>query len=210
MSPTALPEPSFATIAGGGFVDSAIEFLKNLIHYDSLAQNPSYLNWIYFMWALTVIVAGLVIYLATKLHDLEHKEQHGFYHGTVHDEHAKGAGHGHGGDHGKKEVHKKTKAWGQIVMALKSSNVSDWKIAVLEADSLMEELFEGLAYPGDNLGERLKNVPRGAIGTLEDAWAAHKMRNRIAHDGASFSMTKSEFVDTLGQFERVFREFNYI
>lgn len=208
MSPNTLPEPSFAKIAGGDFVDSVIAFLRDFPNrFDSLGESASYLNWMYFLWALTVVVAGFVIYLAIRLRDLEHAEKHGFYAGTEHDE----GGHTSSGrGHEKQETKKRTREWAEIVMALKSASVSDWKIAVLEADSLLEELFETLPYLGDNLGERLKNTPRGAIGTLEDAWAAHKLRNRIAHEGASFTMTKSEFVDALAQFERVFREFNYI
>ena len=204
-----LSDPSFASISGGRFTDAVIAFLRDFPRkFDSLGESASYLNWVYFLWALTVVVAFLVIYLAIKMHDLEHKERHGFYAGTEHDPHAKHSAGAHAHEAG--GLKKKIQAWGQIVMALKSANIADWKIAVLEADSLMEELFETLPYPGDNLGERLKNTPRGAIGTLEDAWSAHKLRNRIAHEGASFTMTKTEFVDALGQFERVFREFNYI
>jgi hypothetical protein len=212
MPPNTLPEPSFATIAGGGFVDRVVAFLGRVPHiFDSLGDSPGYLSWIYFLWAVTVIVAGLVIYLAMRLHDLEHKEKEGFYHGTEHDEHAHAAPAHHApARQSKEEVKKKTQAWHKVVMALKSSNVADWKIAVLEADTILDELFRDLHYPGDNLGERLKNVPRGAIGTLEDAWSAHKLRNRIAHEGPGFYMTKTEFVDALAQFERVFREFNYI
>jgi hypothetical protein len=91
-----------------------------------------------------------------------------------------------------------------------SEQVSDWKIAILEADSILDELLEDLGYVGANLGERLKAVPKGSVKNLEAAWSAHKVRNRIAHDTAAASLDKREAIDTIGNFERVFREFDYI
>ena len=195
-----IPNPSFADITSGSFVDVIISFLRDLPNkLGTLGESGSYLNFLYFLWALTVVLAGLLIYLAICIHYLERKEKEGYY-----------RNHSDSSDlNVGKKTNKHTKAWNEIVNALKSDNISDWKIAVLEADSLLAELFEGLGYPGDNLGERLKAVPNGAIETLEDAWSAHKLRNRIAHEGASFIMTKVEFVDAIARFERVFSEFNY-
>src|SRR3989338_564591 len=83
-------------------------------------------------------------------------------------------------------------------------------VAILEADSILDELIEDLGYVGANLGERLKAVPKGSMKNLEAAWSAHKVRNRIAHDTAVASLDKRAAIDTIGTFERVFREFDYI
>lgn len=198
MPPT-LPEPGFSELARGGVTDSVIAFLGDLPNkFDTLGQSASYLNLIYFLWALTVILAGFVVYLAIRMHDLEHREKEGYYH-----EYGKDTT-------GHPDSRKKTRAWEGIVSALKSENISDWKIAVLEADSLLARLMENLGYEGENLGERLKNVPKSDMKNLEDAWTAHKFRNAIAHEGANLHITRQEFAEVIARFERVFREFDYI
>ena len=42
--------------------------------------------------------------------------------------------------------------------------------------------------------------------TLNDAWEAHKVRNRIAHDGADFVLTKRMVDETINRYLRVFEE----
>jgi len=44
---------------------------------------------------------------------------------------------------------------------------------------------------------------------LEDAWDAHKVRNRIAHEGSDFLLTEHLARKTIGQFKNVFTEFQF-
>ena len=197
--PSTIPSPSFTKIAGGGFVDAVIAFLQNLpTRLHEFGGSSGYINWVYFLWALTIILLGFVIYLAIKKYDLEEREQRGFYQNFIKEEFES------------RRQKKYSKVWGEIAQALKSSNVSDWKVAILEADSILDEIIKSRGYPGENVGERLKAIPKGEIATLEDAWTAHKLRNRIAHEGAQFQITRTEFADTIARLERVFREFDCI
>jgi len=99
--------------------------------------------------------------------------------------------------------------WEKVTAYLESENQSDWKQAIIEADNLLDELVGAMRYPGENLGERLKNVEPSDFLTLEDAWEAHKIRNQIAHQ-SDFSLTRREARRVLELYERVFREFNFI
>ncbi|MEX0910379.1 MAG: hypothetical protein WDZ73_01350 [Candidatus Paceibacterota bacterium] len=104
---------------------------------------------------------------------------------------------------------KEETAWGKITHYLNSANPSDWKLAILEADTMLDAMVLGMGYRGENLGERLKTVEPSDFNTLNDAWEAHKIRNQIAHEGA-FEISHKEAVRVLGLYEKVFKEFGYI
>ena len=72
--------------------------------------------------------------------------------------------------------------WDEIQKHLNSTKEAEWKFAVIEADSLVDYILKSSGYPGDTMGERLKNIDKSQIVTLDYLWEAHKIRNRLAHD----------------------------
>ncbi|MBI2674747.1 MAG: hypothetical protein HYX22_03365 [Candidatus Yanofskybacteria bacterium] len=72
--------------------------------------------------------------------------------------------------------------WDEIQRHLNSTKEAEWKFAVIEADSLVDHVLKSSGYPGDTMGERLKNIDKTQIVTLDGLWEAHKIRNRLAHD----------------------------
>lgn len=103
----------------------------------------------------------------------------------------------------------KNERWEKVLKYLDSESESDWKLAIIEADTILDDLVESLNYPGENLGERLKNVEPSDFDTLQDAWEAHKVRNRIAHE-ADYRIGRRDARAVIERFRRVFEEFNYI
>jgi uncharacterized membrane protein len=97
--------------------------------------------------------------------------------------------------------------WERVLAGSISDNPADWRVAIIEADVILEELLRALGYPGDGVGEMLKNVQPGDMVTLENAWEAHKIRNQIAHGGGNFQLTSREAKRVIALFESVFREF---
>ena len=100
--------------------------------------------------------------------------------------------------------------WEFIQKNVGSENSSDWKLAILDADSMLDELLIARRIPGDTLGERLKSADPADFRTLDDAWEAHKLRNRIAHEGLNFALSKREARIAVERYERVFREFGLV
>ena len=112
---------------------------------------------------------------------------------------------------GPKEIAEKTnKKWELILKHLNSSNVSDWRLAILEADVILEELLRTLGYVGESVGEMLKSADRNEFSSLDDAWEAHKIRNAIAHSGTNFDLNEREAKRVISLFEKVFKEFGII
>lgn len=102
------------------------------------------------------------------------------------------------------------KRWERIQAHAHSGKESDWRLAVLEADVLLDELVTNMGYRGDSLGERLKGVEKSDFTTVDKAWEAHAVRNKIAHEGAAFALSEREAKRVLSLYEEVFKEFRYI
>jgi hypothetical protein len=100
--------------------------------------------------------------------------------------------------------------WNEVLKLLGSENPADWRLAILEADAILDELLSALNIVGETVGERLKNADPTSFRSLNDAWEGHKVRNRIAHEGLNFSLAKREARVTIEHFEKVFKEFKLI
>lgn len=107
-------------------------------------------------------------------------------------------------------IKRENSRWVHVQELIRSNNPSDWRLAVMEADTMLEEMTKALNIPGDTLGERLKNVEQSDFLTLQKAWEAHKVRNQIAHQGSEFVLDHRKALATIQLFEDVFHEFKYI
>jgi hypothetical protein len=106
--------------------------------------------------------------------------------------------------------HIEDERWQSARMHLESENPNDWKLAIIEADVLLERMLDKAGYAGNTIGEKLRSASTRSFATLDDAWQAHRIRNQIAHGGTDFVLTQKVAKETLIQYERVFKEFDYI
>lgn len=60
-----------------------------------------------------------------------------------------------------------------------STRESDRHMAVVRADSLLGKALETHGLAGATMGERMK---KASFSNADSVWAAHKLRNRIAHE----------------------------
>lgn len=102
------------------------------------------------------------------------------------------------------------KKWLRVQELANSQNPTDWRLAIIEADIMLEDMLRASGYSGDNVGDMLKAVEPSDMLTLDNAWEAHKVRNRIAHSGADYDLNDREAQRVIGLFESVFREFDII
>lgn len=104
----------------------------------------------------------------------------------------------------------KNEKWNNVLMHLLSNNPAEWKLAIIEADMLLEVLMDQLGFPGKSLGERLKSADRDKFPRLTQAWEVHTIRNRIAHEGSDFEVPAHEAKRVIAIYEDIFREFGFI
>ncbi len=78
---------------------------------------------------------------------------------------------------------KMQKRWDKIMARLKENNESQFKVAIIEADAIADEILGGIGYKGANMGEKLANIRPEQIDYMtDDLQRAHEIRNRIVHD----------------------------
>jgi hypothetical protein len=104
----------------------------------------------------------------------------------------------------------KNERWNKVLSFLFSPNQGDWKLAVIEADSMLESLAGDLGFKGETLGDKLKVATQESFRGLSNAWEVHTIRNRIAHEGASFELSQREAKRVIALYEQIFRQYGYI
>lgn len=108
------------------------------------------------------------------------------------------------------ETSKSTKRWHRIEEQAGSDDPNAWRLAVLEADIMLNELLDVRAYRGETMADKMKQVDRADFNTIDLAWEAHRYRNRIAHETAHAPLEHREVRRIISLYERVFREFDFI
>ena len=63
----------------------------------------------------------------------------------------------------------KNSRFADIEKHIASDNPNDWKLAIIEADIVLDEALKKLGYNGVSLGERLKGISPGQLTCLDDA-----------------------------------------
>lgn len=100
--------------------------------------------------------------------------------------------------------------WKKVLEHASSENPSDWRIAIIEADIILDDLLSVLNLPGITMGDKLKAAEPSDFLTLDKAWEAHKARNMIAHQGSNFVINQREIHRIVSLYETVFKEFKMI
>lgn len=90
---------------------------------------------------------------------------------------------------------------------MSSTSEALWRIGIMEADNLLLETLRNKGYQGEGIGEMLKMA---SFKTIDLAWDAHKIRNRIAHEGSDFELTEREAKRAFILYESVLRELKVI
>lgn len=75
-------------------------------------------------------------------------------------------------------------AWLEIENNINRDNNASYQFAILSADKLLDKALKESGVAGDTMGARLKQSSN-LLQDINGVWAAHKLRNRIAHETSS-------------------------
>ncbi|MFA7216402.1 MAG: hypothetical protein WC095_00230 [Candidatus Paceibacterota bacterium] len=104
----------------------------------------------------------------------------------------------------------KNAQWERVVAHSESLNENDWRLAIIEADTMLDSLIQSMSLPGDTMGEKMKAIEKSDFTTIDLAWEAHKIRNQIAHEGSNFMLSQREARRIIELYRAVFEEFYII
>lgn len=107
-------------------------------------------------------------------------------------------------------VPEKNMRWEHVTELIASENPGDWRVAIMEADIMLDALLASMGHEGESVGERLKRVEKSDFQSLDAAWEAHKVRNRVAHHGSDFILTHREAKRIIDLYRQALAEFDVI
>jgi hypothetical protein len=94
-----------------------------------------------------------------------------------------------------------SKKWKKIVKRLEQGTESEAKLAIIEADDLLNETLEKMGYSGESLEEKLKQLKRTILPNLDEVFEIQKIKSDIVHD-PSFQLSFDQAKRILEIYER--------
>ena len=97
------------------------------------------------------------------------------------------------------------KQWAKINKRLETGKEAECKLAVIEADSLLNDVLRKMGYSGETMGEKLKQLDSTTLPNIDQIWEAHKSRNNVVHD-PDYKLTLDQAKKILGIYEKTLRD----
>jgi hypothetical protein len=175
-----------------------------VVQYLQTASAPGVYDSLFHFWStfvafsvlFTLGMSAIIIYCSIRMFQIRQTERRRFaalqHTVTAHD------------------VPKTQLRWDRILQEAGSGNERNWRLAILEADIMLNELLDAQGYKGETMAEKMRAADRAAFQSLDLAWEAHKFRNRIAHESNPQLLNPREVRRVIGLYERVFKEFHFI
>lgn len=79
-------------------------------------------------------------------------------------------------------VKKLSRQWLKTKARLNTGMESEYKLAVVEADSVLDETLSKMGFGGQSLGERLEKLSAVSLPNINEVKETHKARNNMIHD----------------------------
>ena len=92
------------------------------------------------------------------------------------------------------------KRWNEIEELMARKEEMSYKLAVMEADKLLDYVLKAKMIAGKDLGERLKLINYKYPETRQ-AWIGHKVRNKLVHE-ASYHLDYGTAKEAIRTFKR--------
>ncbi|MHB1086278.1 MAG: hypothetical protein ACYCZ0_00845 [Minisyncoccota bacterium] len=163
------------------------------------AYNNLYQYWT--LWIAIIVIGGLllsasIIYCALRIMQVR-RHEHDMWHAAAHTVAAQ-------------DVPKTQLRWNRVLEQVHSENEQGWRLAILEADIMLNELLDVLGHRGETMADKMKQIDRSRFHTVDLAWEAHSVRNQIAHQGSMKSLDSREARRIVSLYEKVFKEFDFV
>jgi hypothetical protein len=101
------------------------------------------------------------------------------------------------------------KAWKQIQKRLKTREANQLKLAILECDRILHEIFKMAGYQGRNLDEIFEQITEAQISNVKEIRQVHKLRHRIANE-PDLSLSQNEAIIAVEIYKKAFQELGLI
>ncbi len=81
--------------------------------------------------------------------------------------------------------------WLKIENSLEKGDERSYRLAIIDADKLVDKALNEMGIPGKSMGEKLKKIG-DKLPDIQKLWHAHKLRNQIVHREDDFEISYEE------------------
>lgn len=99
--------------------------------------------------------------------------------------------------------------WKEIKRRMSIGTESEWRLAIIEADSLIDEVFKKMGFSGDTLGDRINSISQQELNSINELREAHGVRNRLVHT-PGYKVSQDDAERAIRRYERVLEELEVI
>lgn len=157
------------------------------------------------MWVFIVVDILLLIGFVYSLMRAAH--YHPNYTKAGH--HGEGA---HGGAHGHvpslRDIALRER-WRAIEKKVAVGTPESARLAIIEADALVDTALRGMQIQGEHLADRLTALDDGTIKSMSRIWRAHRLRNDLVHT-PGFAVSPADAQRTMDDYEAFLKEIEVI
>lgn len=89
---------------------------------------------------------------------------------------------------------------------INSNYKEEWKIGIIELDNILRDLLKDAGYVGETVADLLNYGASKGMKTVDLAWEAHKVRNRVVHEGTKYDFSQEEAQKILRKYISSFEE----
>ncbi len=188
-------DPTFLNIEY--IFNKILEFINPILDYFSRAETWNMIGLI--SMALSLIFIIIIIFSLVRMREIQLYEKHEINH-EINEALARD----------KEDDRNQNPRWHYILTLVESPNDSDWRVSIMEADSMLEELLKEKGMAGNTLGELLEEARSNGYASIQDAWEAHIIRNKIAHQGSEYPVSQVEARRVIKMYQNFFEEIRAI
>lgn len=104
--------------------------------------------------------------------------------------------------YGQKKI---VRRWDSIKSRLEKASESEYKLAIIEAETVFDEVLTRIGFTGVSVGEKLEKIQKEQLPSLDEVLEAHKTRNDIVHD-PDYRLTLDQARKTIDIYEAAMKE----
>lgn len=97
------------------------------------------------------------------------------------------------------------KSWHRVTRHYFAGDEVNLKLAILEADKILDDALRVAGARGETMADRLKSISTGDLPIVNELWEAHRVRNRIAHE-QNYNLDRLTADKALSIYQKAFQE----
>jgi len=107
------------------------------------------------------------------------------------------------------EAGKLFKEWKTIMKRIETGIESEYKLAIIEADTMTGDILKRMGMTESTIEEKLNNLSITDIPNLEELKEARKIRNNVVHD-PDYELSQEKAKEILSVYEKTFQDLKII